>query len=324
MTTTPASRPGTTGHGRTVAALLAASDAWLHRRSELVRFHDDATVSRRITVELTVGGEMPRLAGGGRLVPVTVLAKRPLAGFAVTDEDGAMLPVLTAGENLAVVRDALVAMAEALLGSALPAAVAADLAGAVTAPRRDGAALARLWGAASHRDVRTRLRAAGDGVFAALVHAFAGGFLVLVPLESAPGTRRVLTVAADEPVAIPAARGSAGWGRRLGWLATPLVFRLGGVLAGRSAHFEVAVPAGVDVEHARARRRGRDAEVLATSGDARTSTCTWAGCDLSTRSRCTWRSARNRSAGSRGRRGRPPASPPRSRCRGGGCRRWPA
>lgn len=259
---------------RDLAALLMASPRWLHRCSERIRFHDDATVSRRVLVELSVVAEMPRLPDGTRLVPVAVLDKRPLPRFSVSDEEGRALPVLTTTENLRLARAAVAAAAGRLLDGRLPSAVAADLEAVVTARRRAGAALGRLWGARDHRAVRRRLRQAAGGVFAALVGALAEGFLVVACLDASPGARRVLTVTHDQPVIYPPTGARQWLTRRVGWSPTAVRFPVRTLLAGRSAHLELQVPAGVDVDQAVAVRRRRSAggkdqaAVVARAGDA--------------------------------------------------------
>src|SRR5918911_1528863 len=77
------------------AALLTRQAAWRHRRVETLTVLSHEQVRRAVSVDFTVPAEHRadlRLSAGEWIVPLALLAKRPLANFDLRREDVSAVP----------------------------------------------------------------------------------------------------------------------------------------------------------------------------------------------------------------------------------------
>lgn len=102
--------------------LLTNPSRWVHRRVETVRFLDDVTVRRQISVDFSLPTEPWYLRApdqvGQMYVPLTLLEKRKLTKFDLFDEERRSLPALTTCENGEVAGACLTAFAGQLVREA--------------------------------------------------------------------------------------------------------------------------------------------------------------------------------------------------------------
>jgi hypothetical protein len=176
------------------AALLTRQAAWRHRRVETITVLSHEQLRRSVSVDFTVPAEHRadlRLSEHEWIVPLALLAKRPLVHFDLRMEDESSVPLLRAAETEAVARELLYLMLE------LDAPAAADDPAA-------GALIERLLGVEAV-DVTADLaeldaRHGGLPEFAALADRLARGFLLCAVVGDV-ARRRVIKFAYDEPLA---------------------------------------------------------------------------------------------------------------------------
>src|SRR3954471_18788281 len=103
-----------------VLDLVFSTPDWVHRRSEQVTFLTATHLRRRTTLDLTVPNPCPATVAwfDGNptcLLPIDVLAKSPLTGFDLRDEDDRPVPILSRRQNGEVAWRGMVAYAEEVL-----------------------------------------------------------------------------------------------------------------------------------------------------------------------------------------------------------------
>jgi hypothetical protein len=224
------------------AALLTRQAAWRHRRVETITVLSHEQVRRAVSVDFTVPTEHRddvRLSEREWIVPLALLAKRPLVNFDLRAEDESSVPLLRAEETQAIARELLYVMLEIDREEAADDPVAGELIERVLA--------------AGSVDVTAELaeldaRHGGVPGFAALADRLSRGFLLCAVLGDV-SRRRVIKFAYDEPLARPA--------RYAHFYDAP------GCTEAASYHAEVAVPSEL---RARRTELADDAtgEVLAT------------------------------------------------------------
>jgi hypothetical protein len=180
------------------AALLTRQAAWRHRRVETITVLSHELVRRSVSVDFTVPAEHRddlRLSEREWVVPLALLAKRPLAHFDLRMEDLASVPLLRSEETQLVGRELLYLM----LDLDLEEGVEADAGGLierVLATNGDDldaieAGLATL-----------EERVGPVPAFVALAERLARGFLLCAVVNDVE-RRRVLKFAYDEPLDRP-------------------------------------------------------------------------------------------------------------------------
>jgi hypothetical protein len=90
--------------------LLRRSAGWRHRRVETITVLTHEEVRRQVSVDFTVPEEYReslRLSGDEYVVPLALLAKRPLVHFDLRNEEGHSIPLLTADQNRMIGRELL-------------------------------------------------------------------------------------------------------------------------------------------------------------------------------------------------------------------------
>jgi hypothetical protein len=205
------------------AALLTRQAAWRHRRVETLMVLSHEQIRRSVSVDFTVPLEHRddvRLADGQWIVPLALLAKRPLVNFDLFSEDLTAIPLLRSDEARSVARELLYVMLDL------------DLEG--DEPEFDADRLIERVLAAGPDDDVVAEEAAALGPqapeFAALAERLTRGFLLCAVLEDV-SRRRVVKFAYDEPLARP--------GRFSHFYRTP------GCTETASYHVEIDVPIGM-------------------------------------------------------------------------------
>lgn len=240
--------------GRRLLLLHLSRPTWVHRRVETIELVSEATVRRRTSNDLSLSTFAPPPPPAGvpgaatELVPLTLLAKRPLVGFDVRDESGAPLPVLTRAQNGRLAWELLLAAAELDRGSPPPADVVVALRDLVVADA-DGAST-RLAPAASpvggdgpEVPASALYPLAASPLLGPLVAELATNFLLVVPVPFEPGRRRVLALTYLEPLV----RDRDDLSAQLGWRPSSLVFDLAPLAFSSSYHVEVLAPVGLTI-----------------------------------------------------------------------------
>jgi hypothetical protein len=91
--------------------LLARQAAWRHRRVETITVLSHEQVRRAVSVDFTVPAEyrdeLAISAAGECVVPLALLARRPLVHFDLRNEEGHSVPLLTARQNAMIDRELL-------------------------------------------------------------------------------------------------------------------------------------------------------------------------------------------------------------------------
>jgi hypothetical protein len=181
------------------AALLTRQAAWRHRRVETLTVLSHEQVRRSVSVDFTVPLEHRddlRLSEREWIVPLALLAKRPLVNFDLRDEEQRAVPLLRAEETQVVGRELLYLMLDL------------DREDATEDPG-SGALIERVL-AAEARDVPDAVGALVEldqrlgplPGFSALADRLARGFLLCAVVGDV-SRRRILKFAYDEPLARP-------------------------------------------------------------------------------------------------------------------------
>jgi hypothetical protein len=180
------------------AALLTRQAAWRHRRVETITVLSHELVRRSVSVDFTVPVEHRediRLSANEWVVPLALLAKRPLAHFDLRMEDLSSVPLLRSEETQLVGRELLYLILDLDLEEGLEA-------------RADGLIERVLATNGDDLDaIDAGLSALEERVgpvpgFAALAERLARGFLLCAVVGDV-SRRRVLKFAYDEPLDRP-------------------------------------------------------------------------------------------------------------------------
>lgn len=180
------------------AALLTRQAAWRHRRVETITVLSHELVRRAVSVDFTVPAEHRedvRLSANEWIVPLALLAKRPLAHFDLRMEDLSSVPLLRSEETQLVGRELLYLMLDLDLEEGLDA-------------RADGLIERVLATNGDDLDaIDAGLSALEERVgpvpgFVALAERLARGFLLCAVVGDV-SRRRVLKFAYDEPLDRP-------------------------------------------------------------------------------------------------------------------------
>lgn len=179
------------------AALLTRQAAWRHRRVETITVLSHEQVRRAVSIDFTVAAEHRddvKLAGGQWIVPLALLAKRPLAHFDLRAEDLASVPLLRAEETQVIARELLYVLLDLDLSEADAGEVDAD-------------ALIERAVAIEPADLGRELAALDEAagplpVFAGFADRLSRGFLLCAVLDDV-SRRRVIKYAYDEPLPRP-------------------------------------------------------------------------------------------------------------------------
>jgi hypothetical protein len=205
------------------AALLNRHAAWRHRRVETITVLSHEQVRRHVSVDFTVPlehREEVRLSEREWVVPLALLAKRPLVHFDLRTEDETSVPLLRSDEARLIARELLY--------------LALDV-DAENADTVDATPLIE-WILAARPDEAPQIEAALEELeeqlgplpgFTALALQLTGGFLLCAVLNDVD-RRRVIKFAYDEPLGQP--------GRASHFYDAP------GCTEAASYHAEVAVP----------------------------------------------------------------------------------
>lgn len=236
------------GLGAVTLRLLLTTDRWVHRRVETVRFLDDRRIRREVSVEAEPRRVLEGGRGGPQPVPVTLLAKELLVGFAVRDEAGGSLPVLTRRENALLAWSVLVVACEAALDQPLTSVLARELHTIASADSPEAvAARGRLLTDSPPQELAAEVTALQRSPHFPLVHVLltdlASNFLLAVPLDR---ERRIITVSYQEELRarrpwVPVTPSNLGWAPMTYRFDTPAVAEAG------SYHLEVHLPDGLQV-----------------------------------------------------------------------------
>jgi hypothetical protein len=182
-------------------ALLRRRAAWRHRRVETLTVLSHEQVRRGVSVDFTVPTEYRddlRISAAEEcVVPLALLAKRPLVHFDLRNEEGHSLPLLTAQQNALIDRELLYLALDADLDAqdaseAAKAAVSIAAGEVIEAVLRHGAPA----GAVEHLELRHGLAPLED--FRAMTATLSSNF-VLWAVTRGIDRRRVFKFAYDEP-----------------------------------------------------------------------------------------------------------------------------
>jgi hypothetical protein len=182
------------------AALLTRQAAWRHRRVETITVLSHEQVRRAVSVDFTVPAEHRadvRLSEREWIVPLALLAKRPLVNFDLRAEDESSVPLLRSEETQVIARELLYVMLELDRSEAADDPDAGALIERLLAAGPDDAHLV------SAQVAELDDRFGGLPGFAALADRLARGFLLCAVVGDVE-RRRVLKFAYDEPLARPA------------------------------------------------------------------------------------------------------------------------
>lgn len=214
----PSQRPLTPTENRIALVtleLVASWPRWVHRRVETLSFIDDVTVRRSVSVDFTLPttlpAPLPAIEGHNvHVVPLGLLRKAALRDFDLSDESGAALPLMTSAKNGAIAAGALINAAEitpsddelAGLPRRLPPELRDELwsiaTGSAPASLRRWERLGHPEESDSYAAGQWRRYLAEDRDFMALASDLARNFLVLTPLITPVGRRRIVKLSYEQ------------------------------------------------------------------------------------------------------------------------------
>jgi hypothetical protein len=265
--------------GVVMLPLLLAPRSWIHRRVETIRFVDERTVRRSVSVDFSLPvrrllpfefsphiemtRQGPETSTSGSVVrqslpqerahpvyvvPIATLKKSVLTAFDLRNEAGDVLPLLTRTENSRIAGAALMELAETYLnnyGRSVGDMLKADLRGVAGGDIDDArAALERVLHSVEPDKEARELLARSDR-FNYWMRLLAESFLVLARLDDRM-SRRVIKFSYEEP--FPRAKELMRTPfASLGWRPAVLPWDAPGAAYGPSYHFEVELPSDLEV-----------------------------------------------------------------------------
>lgn len=228
--------------GRELVSRLLAPQEWIHRRVETIRFLDEDTLHRHVSVDFDLD---PRGEDKGpTYVPVARLVKRPLMSFDLRDEAGAALPTLTTAENGFLAWSALAYAAQVVLDCAVPRSILVSLRSIVFSQSTQGARAADFLLSNFPRDLTARAELVRSPGMVALSRNLAAGFLLITPLYSDHRSRRVLKYAYAQRLS-PFGRASVR--QSMGVDPLPIEFEVPLIGEARGYHVECHVPEDLQI-----------------------------------------------------------------------------
>lgn len=263
--------------GRRLLLLLLRSSTWVSRRTEHVSFRDDRSVVRRVTIELHVPDQAPVFSGDDgqaySLVPLSVMRRKTLVNFEVTDERGRSVVLPTLRHNQAITESVLLACADATVeqasgwtgaGAAGHPEIAEFVHRVVSGTQQQ---LAAAYESLSRGAAPAVADLARTPMFRVLLDRLADNFVLWVMIPAGTPRRRVLTFCCDEPLNLryrepgfKENRYRLGkiigfwrpivWGSALGLLTTRIEFPVPAAENTASFHFEIDAPKGVQITKA--------------------------------------------------------------------------
>jgi hypothetical protein len=180
------------------AALVTRQAAWRHRRVETITVLSHEQVRRHVSVDFTVPGEHRedvRLSETEWVVPLALLAKRPLVHFDLRSEDETAVPLLRSDEAQLISRELLYLALDLDSEGADTVDAAPLIEWILAAGPGESAAID-----AAVAELEEQLGSLPG--FAALASHLASGFLLCAVLNDVT-RRRVIKFAYDEPLARP-------------------------------------------------------------------------------------------------------------------------
>jgi hypothetical protein len=226
------------GAGLRFARLILEPASWVTRRVETLRHLDSGETRRAISLDVTLPAELAVQEHEGTvLVPLAMLAKRPLTALDVRDQAGSAVSVL---DRMANARWSTLAVRSILTGQ-FPQAAALDQLVSLAVhspPEAAQAAVRRL-----HEQLRVAEQrlSLGQEVALELLDDLATQFVLIAEMpQDVLGRRRVVKFAYDEPVG----RSTERWWANM-QAATRAVVESPAVGDAASYHLELVPPTGV-------------------------------------------------------------------------------
>lgn len=196
-------------------SLLADQWTFVHRRVEAITLEDVTTIGRRVSVDFTLPYNVDDKLAVGKVattpvfvVPIALLRKGRLRRFDLRDERDEALPLLTAAKNGAVAAAVLEGACRVLARprlktrQPLPRAIRDDLwviaTGTPSNARAKWLHLGDVSDAATREEVRWRRAMVLSSEFMSLARDLSQNFMVLTPLATGLGQRRVVKMSYEE------------------------------------------------------------------------------------------------------------------------------
>jgi hypothetical protein len=179
---------------------------WVVRRVEGIRFLDDRTVRRRVSVDYTVpeGGVVMRIDGrDARILPLAMLRRQSLIKFDFRTHDGRPAPLLGLRENQALTRSVIHAWAGALLEETgwdeprLPEPLVTQLERVVAGNQSQLTEAYQQIQDAAHGHRRLK-----GVLFTTVLDRLAGNFVLFGIEHAPPGSRRIVKWSYEEALTL--------------------------------------------------------------------------------------------------------------------------
>jgi hypothetical protein len=181
---------------------------WVVRRVEGIRFVDDRTVRRRVSVDYTVPADGVVLRGHSgpdvRVLPLAMMRRKSMVSFDFRDHDDRPMPLLGLRENQALTLSVIRAWAAVLLEAggtpcrpALPTELGALIEKVVAGEQSQLTDAYDKLKKGDHDGVRLT-----DDRFFAVLDRLAGNFVLFGTEPAPPGSRRIVKWSYDEPLTL--------------------------------------------------------------------------------------------------------------------------
>jgi hypothetical protein len=225
---------------------------WIHRRVDRVEFMSDSLYRHYVSVDFDVqdaavvkSGTAAPKANSRLLVPLGLMAKRPLTGFDLRDESGTSRPLLTSRETGEAAYQALLHLSTIIVGPTLSGSTQALLRQVASQPPEKARNALGTWFPAAHHTLPHRSEAAqlmADPAFKLVINELVDNFVALTPVKlDAPRQLVKYSYVSELPWDKPRLAD------RVFGTSARFAFPVLAAGSGYSYHFEVVAPEGLDL-----------------------------------------------------------------------------
>lgn len=243
--------------GALLYSLLLTPERWIHRRVESITILDHLSIHRRVSLDLSLSQDDADDLERAGFTPLTFLRKEVLRNLDLRDREGRPVPVLNKDATDRATGNALIVLAERILGTPLPGGIAHNLLFVPSAQpdlaRRELSYWHRAAAEASHPQAAIWGALTSAAAFVSFAESLADNFVLLAACQ-APVDRQLVKLSYEQRFGLGDGPGSLGdLPVGLGWKLKSISVDVPTVSFSESYHLEVAAPPDLEIDAAQLR-----------------------------------------------------------------------